>query len=339
MNQELCLTPGRSPGQLILWMKLSWRLILLMLLVAGAQLPCPGADSPPMSLPGARQNFRTKLQPQNAQKSPVKVAPRQLFLTAKYPAAVGQLAAYVTPDPGDGKKHPAIIWITGGDCNSIDDVWSPAPRENDQTAAAYRRAGVVMMFPSLRGGNDNPGVKEGFLGEVDDVVAAARYLQKQPYVDPARIYLGGHSTGGTLALLVSECSPLFRAVFAFGPVGNIASYGAESGFVPVDLNNRQEVKLRSPGYWLAGIQSPTWVLEGVGGNISSLRAMARTSTNAKVRFVEIRRADHFATLAPTNELIARQILQDTGASCNITLSTDEVNRQFAALQKASPQVR
>lgn len=55
-----------------------------------------------------------------------------------------------------------------------------------------------MMFPSLRGGNDNPGVKEGFLAEVDDVLAAADFLGKQNYVDPGRIYLGGHSTGGTL---------------------------------------------------------------------------------------------------------------------------------------------
>ncbi len=33
-----------------------------------------------------------------------------------------------------------------------------------------------MMYPSLRGGNKNPGYIETFLGEVDDVIAAARYL-------------------------------------------------------------------------------------------------------------------------------------------------------------------
>ena len=66
-----------------------------------------------------------------------------------------------------------------------------------------------MMFPSLRGGNDNPGNKEGFLGEVDDVLAAADFLSKQEFVDPNRIYLGGHSTGGTLVLLVAACSNKF----------------------------------------------------------------------------------------------------------------------------------
>ena len=39
------------------------------------------------------------------------------------------------------------------------------------------------MYPSLRGGNDNPGVKESFLGEVDDVLAAFDYLSAQPYVE------------------------------------------------------------------------------------------------------------------------------------------------------------
>jgi dipeptidyl aminopeptidase/acylaminoacyl peptidase len=61
-----------------------------------------------------------------------------------------------------------------------------------------------MMFPSLRGGNDNPGRHGGFYGEVDDVLAAHDYLSRQPYVDPKRIYPGGHSTGGTLALLTAE---------------------------------------------------------------------------------------------------------------------------------------
>ena len=108
-----------------------------------------------------------------------------------YPAPSGNLAAYLSPDPGDGRKHPAIIWITGGDCNSIGDVWTPAPLDNDQTAAAYREAGIIMFFPSLRGGNNNPGVKEGFLGEVNDVLAALKYLKNQSYVDANRIYLGG----------------------------------------------------------------------------------------------------------------------------------------------------
>ncbi len=90
-----------------------------------------------------------------------------------------------------------------------------------------------MMFPSLRGGNNNPGQIEGFFGEIDDILAAAEFLAQQPYLDPDRIYLGGHSTGGTLVFLVAEASGRFRAVFAFGPVVDVREYGQE--FIPFDF--------------------------------------------------------------------------------------------------------
>lgn len=78
-------------------------------------------------------------------------------------------------------------------------MWEAASPENDQTARQYREAGIVTLAPSLRGGNDNPASREGYFGEVDDVLAAADWLAAQPGIDPARISLGGHSTGATLA--------------------------------------------------------------------------------------------------------------------------------------------
>ena len=279
------------------------------------------------SLTDARHSFKTKLLPQKSDVQPVEQAPSSIFKTIKYPAASGELAAYVSPNPNTGKKHPAIIWITGGDCNSIGDSWFPASPKNDQTAAAFRKAGIVMMFPSLRGGNDNPGVKEGFLGEVDDVLAAVKYLEKQEYVDTTRIYLGGHSTGGTMALLIAELSDRFRAVFSFGPVDDVSGYGSDSSFLPFDTSNRQEVEMRSPGYWLSSVRSPVWVFEGTDkGNISSLRKMAQAPSNPQIHFIEIENRDHFATLAPMNKIIAEKILKDTSTVSNLTFSKDEVSR-------------
>jgi dipeptidyl aminopeptidase/acylaminoacyl peptidase len=276
----------------------------------------------------ARQGFKTKLAKGPTAKTPVAEPPPRLFRTVRYDSPVGKLAAYLSPDPKDGKKHPAIIWITGGDCNSIDEgCWKEGPPSNDQSASAFRKAGIVMMFPSLRGGNDNPGVKEGFLGEVDDVLAAADFLAKQEFVDPKRIYLGGHSTGGTMVLLVSECSDRFRGVFSFGPVNDVAGYGPE--FTPFDRTNRREFEIRSPGRWLSNIKSPVFVLEGtVEGNLNALQAMARTSTNDKVRFVPVKGATHFSILAPTTRLIAEKVLRDDGQASNLTITEDEVNKLF-----------
>ena len=66
------------------------------------------------SLTEARQGFKTKLVRRGDDREPVPDPPPSLFRTVRYDSPVGQLAAYLTPDPKDGKKHPAIIWITGG---------------------------------------------------------------------------------------------------------------------------------------------------------------------------------------------------------------------------------
>ncbi|HMF13312.1 MAG TPA: prolyl oligopeptidase family serine peptidase [Gemmataceae bacterium] len=283
-----------------------------------------GQPNAGVSLAEARRGFQTKLARKENAGEPVPAPPKGVFDLVHYESPAGKLAAYLTPDPKDGKKHPAIVWITGGDCNSIDPVWKEAPPENDQTASAYRKAGIVMMFPSLRGGNDNPGVREGFFGEVDDVLAAADFLAKQEYVDPERIYLGGHSTGGTLVLLVSECSDRFRAVFSFGPVEDVAGYGDE--YCPFDTSNRKELQLRAPGAWLHCIKSPTFVIEGTQqGNLRSLQIMSGSSKNPAVHFHPVRRGNHFSILAPVNRLLAAKVLSDDGAACNIAFADEELN--------------
>jgi dipeptidyl aminopeptidase/acylaminoacyl peptidase len=282
-----------------------------------------GADGSERTLVEARRGFITRPAPRRQAGKPAPQPPPNVFRLVRYESPVGKLAAYLTPDPGDGAKHPAIIWITGGDCNSIDEVWENAPRNNDQTAAAYRNAGIIMMFPSLRGGNDNPGEHEGFFGEVDDVIAAAGYLALQPYVDPQRIYLGGHSTGGTLVMLVAESTDRFRAVFSFGPAHNLQGYSHE--YLTFDTSNPKEFRLRAPVRWLSSVRTPLFVIEGTSqGNLASLQATARASTNPLIQFCPVLGATHFSVLAPANELIAEKILGDVGSTSGITISNQEL---------------
>jgi acetyl esterase/lipase len=149
------------------------------------------------------------------------------------------------------------------------------------------------------------------------------------YVDPEHIYLGGHSTGGTLALLVAEYSDRFRSVFSFGPIADISKYGTDSVFLPFETSIPNELKVRSPIHWLSSVKKPTWVFEGtVKANINALRIMAKTTDNPNIHFIEIKDANHFSGLAPTQELIAKKIIQDTGELNNISITEDEVNRNF-----------
>ena len=120
------------------------------------------------------------------------------FDLIKYTSPAGEMSAYLTPDPGDGKRHPAMVWAKGGFGGIGDFLWGEQNRLNDQSAQAFRDAGIVLMCPSFRGENENLGQFELFYGEVDDFIAAIEHVKSLPYVDPERVYIGGHSIGGTI---------------------------------------------------------------------------------------------------------------------------------------------
>ncbi len=285
----------------------------------------PAPAKAKQTLAEARQGFKTELVRKEHIGEAVEKPPANIA-SVSYPSPAGELAAYVAKPTGATGKLPAIIWLVGGFSNSISSIaWTPGEASNDQSASVFWKAGIVTMYPSLRGGNENPGNLETFFGEVDDVLAAAEYLSKQPGVDPARIYLGGHSTGGTLAMLVAECGGKFRAVFAFGPADEAAGYGQDT--VVFDVTNRKEAELRAPIRWMHGITSPTFVFEGDSGraNIGSLRALMKAAHPEHVKFFPIKGADHFNTIRPISTLIAKKILADTDLQKPIDFTAEEIS--------------
>ena len=302
-------------------------ILLLLIILVGCDSSSDSTSLPGKSLSGksldqtlteARRGFVTKIIKAGESAGTPDIPTGNEFELIHYQSSVGPLAAYLTPDPGDGKKHPAIVWITGGDNNSIGDAWTPCDRSNDQTARAFREAGIVMVFPSQRGGNDNPGKREGFLGEVDDILAATDHLAKLPYVDPSQIYLGGHSTGGTMVMLTGECSNRYRAIFSLGPVADARQYGGN--FVYCDVNNEKEIELRSPFYWLHCVKSPMYVFEGAeqGNWDGAIGNMADTNSNPNIHFFKVPSHNHFSVIAPLTEELAAQIVK---GQINITQQT------------------
>lgn len=275
----------------------------------------------------ARHGFVTAIGVHDQDPLPLPEPPERLFVRSDYRNPQNYtLPGFVSPDPGDGQRHPAIIWLTGGDSNSLADFWTAGPDSNDQSASAFRDAGLIMAFPTLRGGNGNRSAKELMLGEVDDVIAAAEQLAKLTYVDPDRIYLGGHSTGGTLALLTAAVKSPFKAVFAFGPVAKIDHY--PTSLMPADFAKLDalEAKLRSPIHWLGSIAQPTFVIEGRDGtsNRDELRAICAGNSNPLLTCVEVPDADHFSVLAPATRAIAAKLAANTAGP--ITLQAQEIKR-------------
>ncbi len=273
----------------------------------------------------ARNNFETTLSAEISVDEEIKAPPEGELELVYYTAPLGEMAAYISKKPDDNKKHPAIIWVAGGFDNSIGaSCWEDAMSDNDQSASVFRENGVVTMYPSFRGGNENKGYLECLYGEIDDILAAYDYLANVPYVDNKRIYLGGHSTGGTAALLTAEASEKFRAVFAFGPVAYITNYSYDN--FTFDAENKKEYKMRSPAYWLNSISTPTYIFEGDSrpSNASSLMELKEINHNSMLNCYLVKSKDHFSILAPVTRIISEKINNDVDSVWNQTFTDEEL---------------
>lgn len=268
--------------------------------------PPPDAESP-FPLAEQRRSFTTRVFAET-EHTPAKTPPAGVLAKVTYPAPLGANVAYVTP-PRPGAKRPAVVWIGGGLDWSIGDVaWRSAPREGDRSARAFREAGLALMLPALRGSNENPGRNECFLGEVDDLLAAADFLATRDDVDPERIYLAGHATGATLALLAAASTDRFRAVFAFGPVADVRQYGSANGGGCLPENAApEELALRAPIHFVGSIRTPTYVFEGGAGGGAEAYDALFAAASSSVRFFVVPGLDANSILAPGTETIARAI--------------------------------
>jgi alpha/beta superfamily hydrolase len=281
--------------------------------------PVPDAASP-FALAERRRGFETTISaPSDHTLAPA--PPAGLLSKVRYPAALGDNVAYVSP-PRAGAKRPAIVWIGNDIQHGIDkSAWAPAPRKKDQSARAFREAGLVLMLPALRGANENPGHNECLFGEVDDVLAAAAYLATREDVDPERVYLGGHGVGGTLALLVAATSPRFRSIFVFGPVADVRQYGTpENGSCLPEGAPEPEVSLRSPLSFVSSIRTPTYVFEGGVNGTAVVFDELREQASASVHFNVVPGSDHFSILSPATASIARAILDNQVDDAHLIIS-------------------
>jgi len=72
--------------------------------------------------------------------------------------------------------------------------------------------------------------------EVDDVRAAAASLAKLPFVDPGRVFLAGHSAGGTLTMLAAKLGDGITVVRDYAPgLPRIPAYPSELNQVWTNL--------------------------------------------------------------------------------------------------------
>lgn len=298
--------------------------------------PTKTEEGPIPPLLAARRQFKTKLlsdaPPLNKFHDPPEEPPPGSYKLVKFPAPLrGSLSAYLLPDPKDGQKHPAVIWLHGGYSGIGDYIYTEQPAENDQSPRQFREAGFVVMAPSRRGENNNPGKVEMFYGEVDDTLAAIDFLAGQPYVNPSRIYLVGHSTGGTIALLTAECTGKLRAAISLGGCPDVQVLVDEPNHhnAPFEWQNSDEVKLRSAARFVETLKTPTWYFEGdhstyAGPALAMDRQAQKTRAPFRAFILRGEAATHFSIIRGVTRLVAAKLKDDSGPTFNLALTTQEV---------------
>ena len=116
---------------------------------------------------------------------------------------------------------------------------SPAAGLRDH-AREFQHAGYAVLAPSMRvwppsGGRDDWGGRQ-----VDDSLAALRWLGARRSVDPERLFVAGYSQGGQMALLTATRGARVRAIVAFAPVTELQSWGEQTdtpgirGYLPAE---------------------------------------------------------------------------------------------------------
>jgi len=189
--------------------------------------------------PEARSHFQTQLVRQGPAPQPwQREVPPHGVEEVEYVSGTLHLKAWVSVPQRVQRKQPAVLFLHGG--------FSFAAEDWDQ-AQPFRSAGYITMTPLLRGENGLPGVYSMFYHEVDDVLAAAEVLADRPDVDGQRLYVAGHSAGGTLALLAAMTSKRFRAAGSFsGSPDQVAWARGQENLVPFNPSDQREFQMRSP---------------------------------------------------------------------------------------------
>lgn len=153
-----------------------------------------------------------------------------------------------------GAKSPGLVFVHGGFAFSSADWEQTKP---------FREAGYVVLSPMLRGENGGPGYYEAFYGEVNDVVAAGKYLASLHGIDRDRIFLCGHSTGGTITMLASMISSPFCAAASIGGSPDQEMFFKSAPqIVPFAKDKPEEFAMRSPIRFPDSLRCPLYIICG-----------------------------------------------------------------------------
>ena len=248
------------------------------------------------------------------QPSPVWLAERYVATAQaiSFPTAGGESchALYYPPTNGDftapsGSRPPLVVQAHGGPTGGASSAFNLSNQ-------FWTSRGFALVDVDYRGSsgygrpyrqrlNNNWGITD-----VEDVIAAARYLINRGLADPDRIAIHGGSAGGFTVLAALTQSDVFKAGGDFFGVGDLEALARDTHkFESRYLDNlvgpypeRQDIYIaRSPIHHLDGFRSPLLILQGaddpiVPPNQAHMIRDALKERQVPVSYIEFAREGH-----------------------------------------------
>lgn len=155
--------------------------------------------------------------------------------TLPHPGSDMRLRLYL-PREQAARRSLGCVLVGPAGSNLISGKPLDGPEHEDETVP-YVRAGLAVVHFSLDGPIEDlqqasdqdmaqayAKFRAAGAGLVNARNAMAYVIQHVPEVDPGRIYIAGHSSAGTLALLFAEHEPSLRGCIAYAPASAVPEY-------------------------------------------------------------------------------------------------------------------
>ncbi|MES2291189.1 MAG: alpha/beta fold hydrolase [Pseudomonadota bacterium] len=201
-----------------------------------------------------------------------------------YPSEGDLIPGYVFTPVGmnPAERHPAVVLVHGGFHERLNVEWFPL-------IVAMVKRGYVVIFPEYRGSRGygaNLYVNDYGHTDTTDVLSAADYIGRKPFVDPQRLAIVGESRGGMVTLLAIERQPTkfkaavdvvgltdFVAYMAYKPEYRRQEVAKESASFGGKLPNENlaAYMAASPINGVDKIQTPLLVMASTGDTIAPLQ--------------------------------------------------------------------
>lgn len=232
------------------------------------------------------------------------------------PGTSMKMRVYLPPGNHQPGSIPCVLVAPAG-TNLLVGNDMDADDYHDETLP-YAQAGMAVVFYSIDGGigdmetASNAEFVAGYkkfraagAGVVNGRNALEYVLAKVPQVDPKRIYCAGHSSAGTLSLLLAQHEPRIRACVAYAPVSDVEESLEEvtGDFAMSRLfpGLTDFVQQSSPKTHVAEFQCPVFLFHALDdGNVpasdSSSLAAALRSAGKQVTLRNVAVGNHYQSM-------------------------------------------